>query len=65
MDARRVRRISAGRPVFEFDGGDVSISSLVREGDTEQGKKFPIPSCNCSGFKLYPYAFPYTIGSGE
>ena len=63
-DVRRARRVSAGRPVSEIDGGDVP--TLVLGGvDIEQGKKFLIPSCSCSGLKLYPYALPYTIGSGE
>lgn len=47
--------------MFEFDGDAVSGVSV----ETEQGKKFLIPSWSCSGFKPYPYAFPYTVGSGE
>lgn len=65
MDVRRVRRLCAGRPVFEFDWDDVPRSASVKEVEIEQGKKLSIPSCNCSGFKLYPYSLPYTIGSGE
>lgn len=51
--------------MVEVTSGDVPRSELVGEDEIEQGKKFSIPSWSCSGFKLYPYAFPYTIGSGE